>query len=138
MAAHKTTENLGSLRSPLGQARGLGAAGTGTGHFLALRWTALALVPLSIWFVVGVIGHLGAGYAEAVAWIGKPVNTVAMVLLLAALFHHAQLGVQVVIEDYIHHHWTKFVVLILVKGAAILFAAAAIISVLRVSFGGPA
>jgi succinate dehydrogenase / fumarate reductase membrane anchor subunit len=127
---------LGSLRTPLGHARGLGSAKSGTGHFLAQRWTALALVPLVIWFVIGLIGHLGASYAEAMSWIGNPVNAVLTVLMLAALFHHAQLGLQVVIEDYIHHHAIKIISLVLIKGMALLFGAGAIFAVLRISFGG--
>lgn len=133
----ETSERRSTMRSPLGHARGLGSAKTGTGHYLAERWTALALVPLTIWFVVGLISHLGASYGQAAAWVGNPINAVLMVLLLGALFHHAQLGMQVVIEDYIHTHATKFALLILVKGLALFFGVLAIIAVLRVSFGGP-
>ena len=131
-------EPLGSMRSPLGHARGLGSARSGTGHFLAQRWTALALAPLTIWFLVGLIGHLGAPYGEAIAWIANPVNAVLIALLLGLLFHHGQLGLQVVVEDYVHTHGTKLVLLVLIKGLALLFAAAAIFAVLRISVGGSA
>ena len=123
------------LRSPLGHARGLGSARAGTGHFLAQSWTAVALVPLTVWFVIGIIGHLGASYGQAAAWVGHPFNSVLFILLIVALFHHAQLGIQVAIEDYVHTHAMKVGLIVLVKGAAIMFGALAVFSVLRVSFG---
>ncbi len=131
-------DDKGRLRSPLGHARGLGSARSGTRHYIAQRWTALALAPLAIWFVFGLISHLGASYAQAGAWIGNPINAVLILLMLGALFHHAQLGLQVVIEDYVHGHGSKLVLLILVKGLALFFATLAILAVLRISIGGPA
>jgi len=127
-----------SRRSALSRARGLGSAKSGTGHFLAQRWTAVALVPLIIWFVIGIIAHVGADYKTAVAWIGQPLNAVLMVLMLGALFHHAQLGLQIVIEDYVHGHGTKIAAIVLTKGAALLFGGLAIFAVLRISLGGAA
>jgi succinate dehydrogenase / fumarate reductase membrane anchor subunit len=100
------------------------------------RLTAIALVPLALWFVVSVAGMAGMDHAAAVAWIGSPVVTVLLVLLIAATFWHAQLGVQVVIEDYVHGAGCKLVALLAVTFAAVLLAVAGIVAVLRVSFGG--
>ncbi|MCZ6509344.1 MAG: succinate dehydrogenase, hydrophobic membrane anchor protein, partial [Alphaproteobacteria bacterium] len=90
-----------SLRSPLGRARGLGSAKSGTQHWWAQRLTAIALVPLTIWFVIAMVAATGSDYTTARAFIGNPVTAVLLVLLIVATFHHAQLGLQVVIEDYV-------------------------------------
>lgn len=123
-------------RSPLGRARGLGSAKNGTGHFVAQRWTAVALVPLILWFVVGLIGHIGASYSQAMAWVGNPINAILLTLMIVALFHHAQLGMQVVIEDYIHTQSIKIAAIFIVRGAAIVFGALAVFAILRISLGG--
>ncbi len=125
-----------SLRSPLGTARGLGSAKSGTGHWMVQRITAIALVPLGIWFVIGLIAHIGAPYAEMRAWIASPVSAVLMVALLIMMFHHAQLGLQVVIEDYIHAHFPKVAALLVVKGAALFLGLLGVFSVLKIAFGG--
>ena len=91
-----------SLRTPLGKVRGLGAARDGTGHWWAQRVTAIALVPLVIWFMVAMIGLLGADYDTVRAWLGRPLVSVLLLLLLGAVFYHARLGLNVVIEDYVH------------------------------------
>ena len=124
------------LRSPLGHARGLGAAKAGVEHWWAQRLTALALVPLTGWFVVSVIINVGAPHGDALAWIGNPVHAVLLVLLVAGTFHHAQLGLQVVIEDYVHAQWLKLTSVILVKAAAVVLALAVIFAVLLIAFGG--
>ena len=90
------------FRSPLGKVRGLGSAKDGTHHWWMQRLTALALIPLAIWFVVSVVSLLGQPHAAFLAWVKNPVSATLLVLLIAATFHHAQLGVQVVIEDYVH------------------------------------
>ena len=96
------------FRSPLVRAKGLGAAKSGVDHWLAQRVAAVALVPLVIWFVIGLIGQVGADYESVKAWVGRPVNAVLLILLLGTMFHHAQLGMQVIYEDYIHTNWLKF------------------------------
>ncbi|MGY9057534.1 MAG: succinate dehydrogenase, hydrophobic membrane anchor protein [Alphaproteobacteria bacterium] len=125
-----------SLRSPIAAARGLGSAKSGTEHWWVQRVTAVALVPLTIWFVISLIAHSGASYEEVRAWIGSPVPAVLMICLLAAMFHHAQLGLQVVIEDYIHHEPCKIGCILIVKGAAIFFGLLGIFSVAKIAFGG--
>ena len=89
-------------RSPLGRALGLGSARDGVEHWWLERVSAVALVPLTVWFTAAIISHTGDNYAELAVWLGTPFTTTAMTLLLIALFYHTALGLQVVIEDYIH------------------------------------
>lgn len=125
-----------SLRSPLGRVRGLGSAKSGTEHFWAQRVTAVALIPLTLWFVYSILA-LGSGdHAAASAWMQSPVNAVLLLLLVVATFHHMQLGLQVVIEDYIHIEGMKIAMLVAVKGASLLLGVAAAFAILKVSFGG--
>ena len=125
-----------SFRTPLGRARGLGSAKDGTAHWWAQRITAVALVPLGLWFAVSVLSLVGADHAAAKAWIGAPVNAVLLVVLIVAVFHHADLGLQVVVEDYIHSEGLKIASILVMKFAAVLLALAGIFAVLRISFGG--
>ena len=125
-----------SLRSPLGRVRGLGSAKTGTDHFWVQRVTAVALVPLTLWFVYALLSLAGADYATVSAWLRSPVNAVLMLALIVATFHHMQLGLQVVIEDYIHGEGIKIASLMIMKGGSLLLAVAAAFAVLKVAFGG--
>ncbi|MDR3441080.1 succinate dehydrogenase, hydrophobic membrane anchor protein [Telmatospirillum sp.] len=125
-----------SLRSPLGRVRGLGSAKQGVSHFLWQRLTAVALVPLAIWFVISVVSLAGADYSHFRTWLSWPGNTTLMILLIFAVFRHAQLGVQVVVEDYVHDAGLKLVSLIAVKFIALFFGVFAAVSVLRVVFVG--
>ncbi len=95
----------------------------------------VALVVLALWFVTALIAHLGADHAAAVAWLRSPVTAIAMILLVVATFVHMALGVQVVIEDYVHHEATKLASLVLVRLACWALGAAALFAVLRVAFG---
>jgi len=125
-----------SLRSDLGRVRGLGSAKEGVAHWWAQRVTAAALVPLLLWFVASLVSLAGAGHKAAVAWIGHPVHAVLLLLLLGAGLHHAHLGLQVVIEDYVHREWLKVTSIVLIKFAAALIAAAAGFAVLKIAFAG--
>lgn len=122
-------------RSELSRARGLGSAKEGVQHWWVQRLTALALIPLTLWLVAAVVAHAGMPHAAATAWIGSPVTVGLLVLLLAAAFHHAQLGLQVVIEDYVHTEATKIALLVLIKGAALVLALVGILAVLFIAFG---
>jgi len=124
-----------SLRSPLGRVRGLGSAKEGVSHWWAQRLTAVALVPLLLWFVVSVVSHAGADYKAAVMWLEQPFVAIPLLLLIVATFHHAQLGMQVVIEDYVHAEWARIALIVLVKFAAVAFAIACIYAVLKIAFG---
>lgn len=131
------SDRSSSLRSELGRVRGLGSAKEGVGHWWAQRVTALALVPLALWFVASVVSLVGADHAAVVDWIGSPVPAVLLVLLIVATFHHAQLGLQVVIEDYVHAEGMKVALILLVKGAAALLGVVSLFAVLRIfSWGG--
>ena len=125
-----------AMRSPLGRVRGLGSAKDGTGHWWAERITGLALVPLTIWFVVSVIGSAGAGYVEFVEWLSAPSVAAMMILLIVATFHHTQLGLQVVIEDYVHDEAMKIAALLVMKGAAFLLGLTGVLAVLKIALGG--
>ena len=125
-----------SLRSPLAAARGLGSAKSGTHHWWLQRVTAVALVPLTIWFVIGLIVHAGAPYEEMRAWIGSPITATLMISLLFAMFYHAQLGLQVVIEDYIHAETCKMAMLLVMKGACFFVGLLGVISVIKIAVGG--
>jgi succinate dehydrogenase / fumarate reductase membrane anchor subunit len=120
------------LRSELARVRGLGSAKEGVAHWWAQRVTALALVPLVIWFVAAIVSLVGAPHATVVDWIASPLPSLLLVLLLVATFHHAQLGLQVVIEDYVHGEAAKLALILLVKGAAVVLGLASIFAVLRI------
>ena len=123
-----------SRRSPLGRVRGLGAAKEGVGHWWAQRLTALALVPLTLWFVVSVATMTGAGYEDVRDWAASPVVAGLMILLIVATFYHMALGLQVVIEDYVGREGVKFAALILVQAAAIVLGLIGVLSVLLLLF----
>jgi succinate dehydrogenase / fumarate reductase, membrane anchor subunit len=124
------------LRTPLARARGLGSAKGGLHHWWAQRLTAVALIPLVVWFAVSLVMLSGADYGAVRAWIGSPVVMVLLILTIAIGLHHGQLGLQVVIEDYIHSDGWKLAWIILVRFIAVLFGLAAIVAVLRIGFGG--
>ena len=124
-----------NLRSPLGRARGLGSAKEGVAHWWAQRLTAVALVPLVIWFVASVCAMTGADYAAVREWVSSPIVSILLVLLTIAVFHHAQLGLQVVIEDYVHREGCKIASIVLVKFAAFALAVATILSIVRIALG---
>jgi succinate dehydrogenase / fumarate reductase membrane anchor subunit len=111
---------------------GLGAAHSGTGHFWRLRIGSVALVPLSVWFVCIVLSLIGADRSAAIAFLAHPVNAILMALFVIASLHHMALGLQVVIEDYVHGEGSKIALLMLnhffawIVGAVCLFALARI------------
>ena len=125
-----------SMRTPIGRVRGLGSAKSGMHHWWMQRVTAVALIPLTLWFVASLISLAGAGYAETVAWLGSPIVAVLMIALIIATFYHAALGLQVVIEDYVHHEGVKLVLLLGVKLLSFFLAIAALFAVLKLAFGG--
>ena len=124
------------LRTPIARARGLGSVRDGTRHWWMQRITAIALIPLTVWLVASLVAVGAADHAQTVHWIRSPAVSVALLLAIAALFHHAQLGVQVIIEDYVHVEWMKLAALIALKLLAVAIAALAAFSVLRIALGG--
>jgi succinate dehydrogenase / fumarate reductase, membrane anchor subunit len=127
---------MNGLSTPLARVRGLGSAKEGVEHWWMQRLTALALVPLTLWFVYSAVRLTGTGYAHAAAWLKLPLNATLMILLIAAGFHHGQLGLQVVIEDYVHTGWRKLTCLLAIKFLAVLLAVGAIVGVLKTALGG--
>jgi len=125
-----------SLRSPLARVRGLGSAKEGTGHWWSQRLTALALIPLTLWFTASIAALAGADYETMRAWIGSPLVATLLLLLLAATFYHSYLGLQVVIEDYIHSEGVKIATLLSVKAASIVLGLLSALSVLTILFEG--
>ena len=126
--------NNEGMRSPLGRALGLGSAKAGVGQWWRERVSALALVPLTVWFSVSLIVHTGSDYATFIAWLRTPIVSLLMVLLLAGTFYHTALGLQVVIEDYIHSG-LKILVLIGMRVICAGLAAAGILATLRIAVG---
>ncbi len=124
-----------SLRTPLGRVLGLGTAREGTEHWWAQRVSAVALLLLGAWFVIAIVMLDSLDHAAAVAFVGAPWNSVLLTLLSVMLAYHSYLGVQVVVEDYVHAPGIKVVSLMLSKFAHILVAVAAVYAVLRVGIG---
>ena len=127
--------NRQSFRSPLARAIGLGSAKSGERHWLAERVTAVALVPLMLWFVASIIAHAGSDYTAFIAWLRTPLVAGGMILLLIALFHHTALGLQVVIEDYVHSG-ARFAAVIAIQLCCYGLAVTGIVATLRIAFGG--
>ncbi|MCP1726662.1 succinate dehydrogenase / fumarate reductase membrane anchor subunit [Natronospira proteinivora] len=117
------------------EARGLGSAKDGVHHWLVQRLTAIALIPLFVWFIVSLVSMIGADFATVQQWISNPLVTVLLLVFLVSLFYHSELGVQVVIEDYVSSKGSRLAALILSRFVHFFLAAAAIVAVLRVAFG---
>lgn len=117
----------------LRRVRGLGTAKDGVHHWWVQRLTAVALVPLSIWFVTSIVLLAGSDHARVTAWIANPVVAVFLMLTLIAMFYHLKLGLQVVIEDYIHAKPTKFTCLLLNNFGNTVLALSCIVSVLKIA-----
>ncbi len=132
MSDRSKAPHIDIMRSPLGRARGMGSTHRGSAHWWVQRLTAIALVPLGLWFVFSVIGLAGAGRDQMTAWIGSPISLSLMLALIAATFYHMWLGLQVVIEDYVHVESVKMVAISLVKGLSILLALICIVSALKI------
>src|SRR6266478_488700 len=123
-------------RTPLARARGLGSARDGVHHWWVQRLTAIALIPLVVWFAVSLVMLSGADYAVVRAWIGSPLVMVLLILTIGIGLHHGQLGMQVVIEDYVGSDGWKLALIVIVKFIAALFGLAAVVAILRIGFGG--
>ena len=122
------------MRSQLGRARGMGAAKSGIHHWWVERVTAIALVPLTIWFVYAVIHLLGAPQAGVHRFMANPLNTTLMLAMVAMTFHHMQLGLQVVMEDYIDSQKWQAIAILLNKALALFLGLLCAVSILRMAF----
>jgi len=120
-----------SLRTPLSEAKGLGSAKEGASHWWLQRLTAIALIPLAIWLAFAVASMGNASYIAVITWLQSPYVVVALILFVAATFYHTQLGLQVIIEDYVHG-WLKVVALMLINFLCIALAVAGIVALLKI------
>ena len=124
-----------TLRTPLSAARGLGSAKEGVGHWWAVRVTSIALVPLTLWFILSALSLAGADHAAVVRWLGSPFVAIPMVLLIGTTFYHTALGLQVVLEDYVHDEGLKIASILAAKIICTVLAVAALFAVLKIAFG---
>lgn len=124
-----------SLRSPLGRAVGLGPAKGGVHHWWVQRLTALALVPLSIWFVASLLSLPSLDHVTVSVWMGQTWTALLLTLLVLVATWHSHLGVRVVVEDYVHEGGMKTLLLVLMTFLHALVAAAGVLAILRVFFG---
>jgi succinate dehydrogenase membrane anchor subunit len=121
------------LQTPLKRVRGLGSAKDGTHHFVVQRLTALALVPLSIWFVFLVLTLMRADYAHARAIVQQPFAAIWLAAFVIAVFWHAQLGLQVVVEDYVHTRWLEVTTQVAIKFFCFAGALACLLAIARIA-----
>jgi succinate dehydrogenase / fumarate reductase membrane anchor subunit len=126
-----------SLRSPLGRVLGLGSAKEGVHHWWVQRVSSVALVPLTIWFVVSLLSLPSLDYPTVVAWMSESSTALGLVVLVLAATRHSQLGMRVVVEDYVHANGPKIVTLIVLTFAHVLIAAAGVFAVLKVALEAP-
>ena len=124
-----------SLRSPLGRVLGLGSAKQGTGHWWSQRVSAIALIPLTLWFMFSLLALPALDYGTVRTWLSVPWSGFLTVLLIAALTYHSYLGTDVVVEDYVHSAGTKLFSLLLLRFLYVLVGGAGMFAVLRVAFG---
>ncbi|MBT8435701.1 MAG: succinate dehydrogenase, hydrophobic membrane anchor protein [Gammaproteobacteria bacterium] len=122
------------LRSPLSRVKGLGSAKDGTSHFWHQLLTSLLLIPLILWICFS-LASMPVDHATLTAWIQQTWVTVALVLLIIVTFYHAQLGLQVIIEDYVSSHSRRTIMLLLSNLACLLLGIIGVVSVLKISFG---
>ena len=127
------SKHVASFRTPRGQVEGLGAAHSGTHHFLQQRISAVALVPLAIWFVIAALGLVGANLAEVLVFFAEPVNAILMFAFLFTALYHISLGLQTIIEDYVHHDGAKLGCLILNRAFMWIVGGSAGFALLRIA-----
>ena len=124
------------FRSPLKNARGLGSANEGLSHWWLQRVSAVALIPLCLWFIYSLLILFSAPHEVVVSWFGSAKNSSLMLLFVLTSLYHGQTGIQVIIEDYIHTKSVSIALTLLVKGGSLLLAVVAAVSILKVAIGG--
>jgi succinate dehydrogenase / fumarate reductase membrane anchor subunit len=125
---------MSDLRTPLSRVKGLGSAKEGTTHFWRQRLTALVLIPLILCFGFG-LAAMPVDYTTLIATIQHPAVTVGLIILIFAVFYHAQLGLQVIIEDYVSTKSTRMASLILITFLCLLFGVIGVVAVLKIALG---
>ena len=126
-----------SLQSPLGKVRGLGSAGNGVHHWWVQRLTSIALVPLGVWLLVSLLTLPSLDFVTLVSWIGGTWTASLLTLFVIITCWHSSLGIQVILEDYVHDHGLKTTSLVVSGFAHVLLAALGVFAVLRIAFGSP-
>jgi succinate dehydrogenase / fumarate reductase membrane anchor subunit len=127
-----------SLRSPLGAVSGLGSAKGGVHHWWLQRLTSIALVPLTIWFTVSILSLPSMDHVTLIAWMAQSWTALLLIVLVLVATYHSQLGVRVVVEDYVHTAGMKTLILVIVTFTHALLAVAGVFAILKVAFGGAA
>ena len=126
---------MNDMNTPLSKVRGLGSAKTGTHHWWMQRVSAVASIPLVIWFVISMLGHVRSDFATISSWMQVPLVAVLMILLIANMSYHMKLGLQIALEDYVHGR-ARVVSMLVLDFATVVLAVLGIFSVLKISFGG--
>ncbi len=127
--------NKHQLNSTLAKAKGLGSTHEGTEHFIQQRITALALIPLVLWFCFSLAMLPDMGYVSLTNWVQAPINSILLIITIIVSFYHLQLGLQVIIEDYISDYFIKLSSIILMKFVCILLAISGLFSTLKIAIG---
>lgn len=127
-----------SLRSPLGQALGVGSAKGGSAHWYSQRVTGVALVLLGSWFVLALACQRGASLEQVTGWLRSPASSALMLLLVVVAAWHASLGLQVVVEDYVASKAVRAALLLAIRFSLVVAAVMGVLAVLRIAFGVPA
>lgn len=127
---------MSDMRTPLSRVRGFGSAKSGTDHFWAQRLTALANVPLVIFLIASIVALVGADYETVRAYLSMPIVSILFLLLIGSGIYHMRLGMQVVIEDYVHGEATKLLAVIGNNFFSVLVGLACVYAVLKLGFGG--
>lgn len=125
-----------SLRSPLGLVSGLGSAKGGAHHWWLQRLTSIALVPLTIWFTVSMFSLPSLDHVTVISWMAQSWTALLLIVLVLVATYHSQLGVRVVVEDYVHNNGMKTLTLVILTFAHALVAVAGVFAILKVAFGG--
>lgn len=128
-------KDMKDFQSPLSRARGLGSARSGTSHWWSQRVSAIALIPLGLWLCLSLAMIAAYDHSQVVEWIRSPINGIALVLVIIALFYHAALGLQTIAEDYLSVEWLKIGLIIVIRLSAVALSATAVLSVLRIALG---
>jgi succinate dehydrogenase / fumarate reductase membrane anchor subunit len=123
-----------SLRSPLGRVLGAGSAKDGTGHWWSQRVTSVAMIPLTLWFLVDLLRMPALDYGTVKSWLAAPTSSLLLLLMVAVSAYHSYLGTTVIVEDYVHSAGRKVATLMLLRFVYVLVAGAGVFAILHVAF----
>lgn len=124
---------MGKMQTPLGKVRGLGSAKNGTHHWWMQKVTAVALIPLTIWFVASLVQLTSSDYEAAFMWVAYPLNAILMILFISTGVYHLKLGIQVVVEDYIHVEMTKVILQMIVTFGCAALGLTGVLAILKIA-----